>query len=181
MTYTHILDLAKEAEPPADGILSRTIFQDDQIKAVVFGFGQGQELSERGGETDHAVLREGRGDRGPGRRSKGCQGWNLVPRAGGTEALDQSEDASGDAVGAVEVRTQSRPSKPRSQRMTHQPTLRKPTEGRTIAVVGDLSRFLATGDDANGKYAMFEAIVPPGGGPPPHVHSRDAALLQERK
>lgn len=45
-TYTHFLDLAKEAEPPADGILSRTIYQDDQIKAVVFGFGQGQELSE---------------------------------------------------------------------------------------------------------------------------------------
>ena len=44
--YTHILDLAKEAEPPADGILSRTIFQDDQVKAVIFGFGQGQELSE---------------------------------------------------------------------------------------------------------------------------------------
>ena len=44
--YTHILDLAKEAEPPADGILSKTIYQDDQIKAVVFGFGQGQELSE---------------------------------------------------------------------------------------------------------------------------------------
>jgi quercetin dioxygenase-like cupin family protein len=45
-TYTHILDLAKESEPPADGILSKTIYQDDQIKAVVFGFGQGQELSE---------------------------------------------------------------------------------------------------------------------------------------
>ena len=40
ITYTHILDLAKEAEPPADGILSRTVIQDDQIKAVVFGFGQ---------------------------------------------------------------------------------------------------------------------------------------------
>lgn len=26
--------------------MSRTIFQDDQIKAVIFGFGQGQELSE---------------------------------------------------------------------------------------------------------------------------------------
>ena len=36
-TYTHILDLAKEAEPPADGNLSRTISLDDQIKAVVFG------------------------------------------------------------------------------------------------------------------------------------------------
>lgn len=39
-TCTHILDLAKEAETPADGILSRTIYQDDKIKAVVFGFGQ---------------------------------------------------------------------------------------------------------------------------------------------
>jgi len=45
-SYTHILNLAKEVEPPADGILSRTVFQDDRIKAVVFGFGQGQELSE---------------------------------------------------------------------------------------------------------------------------------------
>jgi quercetin dioxygenase-like cupin family protein len=45
-TYTHILDLAKEVEPPAEGILSRTVFQDDRLKAVVFGFGQGQELSE---------------------------------------------------------------------------------------------------------------------------------------
>jgi quercetin dioxygenase-like cupin family protein len=44
--YTHLLDLAKEAAPPADGILSRTVFQDERVKAVVFGFGQGQELSE---------------------------------------------------------------------------------------------------------------------------------------
>ena len=57
--------------------------------------------------------------------------------------------------------------------MTHQPTLRTTTEGRTIAVVGDVYRFLATGEDTNGKYAMWEAIVPPGGGPPPHVHSRE--------
>ena len=45
-TDTHILDLAKEAEPPADGILSRAVFQDDRIKAVIFGFAPGQELSE---------------------------------------------------------------------------------------------------------------------------------------
>ena len=55
----------------------------------------------------------------------------------------------------------------------HQPTLRRPTEGRTIAVVGDVYRFLATGEETNGKYAMWEAVVPPGGGPPPHVHSRE--------
>ena len=45
-SYTYLLDLAQEAEPPVDGILSHTIFQDDRIKAVVFGFGAGQELSE---------------------------------------------------------------------------------------------------------------------------------------
>src|SRR5580765_5720328 len=57
--------------------------------------------------------------------------------------------------------------------MPHQPTLRTPTGGRTIAVVGDVYRFLATGDDTNGTYALWEALVPPGGGPPPHVHSRE--------
>jgi quercetin dioxygenase-like cupin family protein len=57
--------------------------------------------------------------------------------------------------------------------MKHPPTLRTPTEGNTIAVVGDVYRFLATGEDTNGKYAIWEAIVPPGGGPPPHVHSRE--------
>jgi quercetin dioxygenase-like cupin family protein len=57
--------------------------------------------------------------------------------------------------------------------MTHQPTLRKPGDGRTIAVVGDVYRFLATGEDTNGKYVLFEALVGPGGGPPPHVHSRE--------
>jgi quercetin dioxygenase-like cupin family protein len=49
----------------------------------------------------------------------------------------------------------------------------KPGEGRTIAVVGDVYRFLATGEDTSGKYALFEAFVGPGGGPPPHVHSRE--------
>ncbi len=44
--YTYIADLAKEAMPPEKGILSHTIFQNDDLKAVVFGFGQGDELSE---------------------------------------------------------------------------------------------------------------------------------------
>jgi len=57
--------------------------------------------------------------------------------------------------------------------MTHPATLRRPNEGRAIAVVGDLYRFLATGEETDGKYAMWEASVPPGGGPPPHVHSRE--------
>ena len=57
--------------------------------------------------------------------------------------------------------------------MMHPATIRNRTDGRTIAIVGDVYRFLATGEDTNGKYALWEAIVPPGGGPPPHVHSRE--------
>jgi len=45
-SFTHILDLATEATAPSDGIVSRTIHQDDKIKAVLFGFAKGQELSE---------------------------------------------------------------------------------------------------------------------------------------
>ena len=45
-SYTHIIDLAKEVEPPEDGILTRTLFNDDDVKTVIFGFGQGEELSE---------------------------------------------------------------------------------------------------------------------------------------
>jgi quercetin dioxygenase-like cupin family protein len=45
-TYTHISDLAKEVQPPDKGILSRTLFNDDRLKAVLFGFAKGEELSE---------------------------------------------------------------------------------------------------------------------------------------
>jgi quercetin dioxygenase-like cupin family protein len=45
-TYTLINDLTKEIQPPDKGILSRTLFNDDRLKAVLFGFGRGEELSE---------------------------------------------------------------------------------------------------------------------------------------
>ena len=57
--------------------------------------------------------------------------------------------------------------------MSNRPTINTPPRGRTVAVVGDVYRFLATGQDTNGKYAQWEALVPPGGGPPPHVHGRE--------
>jgi quercetin dioxygenase-like cupin family protein len=44
--YTHFSDLAKEVQPPDKGILSRTLYNDDRLKAVAFGFAQGEELSE---------------------------------------------------------------------------------------------------------------------------------------
>jgi quercetin dioxygenase-like cupin family protein len=49
--YTHFADLLREVEPPADGTLSRTVHQDERLKAVLFGFAAGQELSEHTSST----------------------------------------------------------------------------------------------------------------------------------
>jgi quercetin dioxygenase-like cupin family protein len=43
---TVFFDLAKEVQPPDKGILSRTLYGDNRLKAVLFGFDQGEELSE---------------------------------------------------------------------------------------------------------------------------------------
>ena len=37
----------------------------------------------------------------------------------------------------------------------------------------DEYRFLATGDDTDGGYFLVEAVVPPGGGPPFHIQTRE--------
>lgn len=46
MPYTSIPNVAEEAEIPEEGILSRVLFKDDQVRVVVFGFDTNQELSE---------------------------------------------------------------------------------------------------------------------------------------
>lgn len=50
-------------------------------------------------------------------------------------------------------------------------------DGRVIAISGDLNRFLISGQDTEGRYSQWEAIMPPGGGPPVHVHSREEEAI----
>ncbi|MBS2035784.1 cupin domain-containing protein [bacterium] len=49
----------------------------------------------------------------------------------------------------------------------------KPGEGPQFSVAGDLYRFLATGDQTGARFALIHALIPPGGGPPPHIHHRE--------
>ncbi len=61
--FTYIGDLQGQLEKiPDDSIISRTLFRDDNLKGVLFGFAAGQELSEHTASTP-AVLHilEGRG------------------------------------------------------------------------------------------------------------------------
>lgn len=45
--YTYFADLAGlMVEAPSDSIISRTIYKDDGIKVILFGFAAGQTLSE---------------------------------------------------------------------------------------------------------------------------------------
>lgn len=55
MDYRFIEDLRAEAGVPPDGILSRTLHNDERLKVVLFGFAAGQELSEHTAATP-AVL-----------------------------------------------------------------------------------------------------------------------------
>jgi hypothetical protein len=40
--YTLFLHLAKVVEPPAKGILSRTLYDDEKRKVAIFGFAQSE-------------------------------------------------------------------------------------------------------------------------------------------
>lgn len=44
--FAYFADLAKEVEVPVNGILSRTLHNDERAKVVTFAFDKGQELSE---------------------------------------------------------------------------------------------------------------------------------------
>ena len=44
--YAYIHDLSEAIEMPSEGILTKTHFEDESVKVVLFGFSKGQELSE---------------------------------------------------------------------------------------------------------------------------------------
>jgi quercetin dioxygenase-like cupin family protein len=48
-----------------------------------------------------------------------------------------------------------------------------PGEGHTLMLVGGRYTFKASGEDTGGAYALIEMVLPPGSGPPPHIHERE--------
>ena len=50
---------------------------------------------------------------------------------------------------------------------------RRSGTGDTYYGPGDRYRFLVTGEETGGAYFAMEAIVEPGGGPPPHIHRNE--------
>src|ERR671915_1967891 len=48
-----------------------------------------------------------------------------------------------------------------------------PGDGERIWIVGDTMTLKATGATTGGKLALLENLTTPGGGPPPHIHTRE--------
>ena len=44
---------------------------------------------------------------------------------------------------------------------------------KVVLGAGDEYRYLATGDHTDGEYFLVDAVVPPGGGPPFHIQTRE--------
>jgi mannose-6-phosphate isomerase-like protein (cupin superfamily) len=49
----------------------------------------------------------------------------------------------------------------------------EPNKGRHIAVAGDINTIVASKEDTGGTYSFIEAKVFPGGGPAPHIQTRE--------
>jgi len=45
-----------------------------------------------------------------------------------------------------------------------------PGGGRSLHLSGDTYTFKAAGEETDGSLVLLEALVPPQGGPPPHIH-----------
>lgn len=54
---------------------------------------------------------------------------------------------------------------------------RHPSKCPTLSIAGDVYYMLVTGEETGGAYATCETLVSPGGGPPPHTHTREDELF----
>ncbi len=53
------------------------------------------------------------------------------------------------------------------------PFVRAPGEGSTLNVLGVTHVYKATAAETGGSVSLWEAVVPPGAGAPPHTHARE--------
>ena len=54
-----------------------------------------------------------------------------------------------------------------------EPFVREPAAGSTLNVLGVTHIYKATGAETAGSFSLWEDVVPPGGGAPPHTHARE--------
>ena len=93
-TYTFITELGRDLSPPAEGIHSRTLYADDRLKVIGFGFAAGEELSEHTAQSP-AVMHFVRGGSVLDSRGRPARGRarDVGPHARSTSPQRACEDA----------------------------------------------------------------------------------------
>jgi quercetin dioxygenase-like cupin family protein len=76
-------------------------------------------------------------------------------------------------VALMEILAHHRAMTTTTQASTHSGHAVAPGEGERIWIVADTMTIKATGDGTGGSLALLENLTAPGGGPPPHVHTRE--------
>ncbi|MGE0238896.1 MAG: cupin domain-containing protein [Parvibaculaceae bacterium] len=51
--------------------------------------------------------------------------------------------------------------------------IRAPGAGSTLNILGSTHIYKATAAETGGSFSLWEAVFPPGEGPPPHTHTRE--------
>jgi quercetin dioxygenase-like cupin family protein len=54
-----------------------------------------------------------------------------------------------------------------------EPFVREPAAGSTLNVLGVTHIYKATGAETGGSFSLWEDVVPPGAGAPPHTHAHE--------
>jgi quercetin dioxygenase-like cupin family protein len=57
------------------------------------------------------------------------------------------------------------------------PIIRGPGEGKVVGVLRDQSTFKVLSEETGGAYAILEQKIPPGHGPPLHVHRHETEIF----
>src|SRR5436190_14094106 len=57
------------------------------------------------------------------------------------------------------------------------PIIRGSGEGKVVGVLRDQSTFKVTSEETGGAYAILEQKIPPGHGPPLHVHRHETEIF----
>jgi hypothetical protein len=92
-----------------------------------------------------------------------------IPSGGGT-------DEGGDyAAGTIRATDRGRPRGRALTTQNREPTVIPPAqrESKPTAAGGDIYTTLATGDQTDNSYYLTHSIVPPGGRPTAHIHTRE--------
>lgn len=53
------------------------------------------------------------------------------------------------------------------------PVINLPGAGKVLRALGDEVTVLLSGEQTGGAFTMVQVVTPPGGGPPPHWHTRE--------